>query len=235
MPFAISSGRPGAPDRVRRATDLVGIASDALHRADETLRRDRPDRDAVHADAARRPRARERLGEVVDARLGRAVRRDVRQAELARARRDVHDRAAAPLEHRLARGDRQHEHAAQVEVDHVLPLVDRPLLERQRPAPARVVDEDVEPPRSATVRSTSASHWSASRTSVGTTRQRDRRASSSPATRSRFSILRLAITTSAPYSAEHVGGRPPDSGAAARDHRDAPVEIEDAPVHAGQV
>ena len=60
-PYAISSGRPARPTRVRRAPDLVGIAPDALHRLHEALGRDGTHCDAVDADAARRPGARERL------------------------------------------------------------------------------------------------------------------------------------------------------------------------------
>ena len=65
-----------------------------------------------------------------------------------RSRRDVHDRAGALLAHARDDGLAREEHARDVDVHHLAPLVERDLLERphrERGVEAGVVDEDVDP------------------------------------------------------------------------------------------
>src|SRR6266566_6697296 len=102
-------------------------------------------RNRVHTDAAPGPLAREVTGECDHAALARVIGDRVHlaggRATEAGHRGDVHDRAAAPAEHHPACGLREEENAGEVDVDDLLPALERGLLRRCAPRGPGVVDQ----------------------------------------------------------------------------------------------
>src|SRR5207247_826584 len=84
-------------------------------------------------------------GERDDRAFGASVRRVAWEAAAAVHRRDVDDRAAAPLDHAAGRLLRAEEVAAHVEVEYFVVDLRRRLQEVERPGHASVVYQHVEP------------------------------------------------------------------------------------------
>ncbi len=104
-------------------------------------------RDRVDADAAAPPRDGQLARQPHQACLARGVRgvlRSVHGGLDAGDRRHVDDAPVLALQHVAAGRLRTEKRAGEVDVDHLLPLVERHLLGGRAPGHARVVDEDVD-------------------------------------------------------------------------------------------
>ena len=102
-------------------------------------------RDAVHRDVVAGQLLAERFGQRDDAGLRRAVGRGVRVAFLAGNRRDVDDAAVVLPDHVRHDGAAAQKDAGQIDVEHLLPGVDRILPDLLlRPGDAGICDEDVD-------------------------------------------------------------------------------------------
>ena len=155
-------------------------------------------RERVDAHAVRRPLRGQRLGELVDRRLGGVVGRlPLRPVDdLGRDRADVHDRAGPALDHLPPDRAGAAPQAVDVDVPHRAPLLLRHLERRAVEAGAGVVDEHVDGPELGRDRLEHARRRSrASVMSVVTAS-----APSSPATASERAASRAAIATRAPAS-----------------------------------
>ena len=133
---------PGAALRDDRAQTLLErVLGEVL------LGQRRPDQagaDRVDADPGRGEVASQALRQADDAVLRRRVGRAPREPDQAADGGDVHDRAAAALAHPPRGGLAAVERAAQVDGDHVVPLVGRHRVDVADLADAGAVDEDVD-------------------------------------------------------------------------------------------
>ena len=140
------------------AGDLLGLAeapdwdpSDDLaehflrHRGDH-VGVDVPRSDGVDRDAVSRAFLRQRLGEAVDAGLGGGIIDLPVLARLAVDRADVDDAAVATADHAVEHGLCHVEAAAEVRIDHVLPLLVVHSLHRRIARDSGVVDQHVDRP-----------------------------------------------------------------------------------------
>ena len=126
----------------------------------------------VDLDVVGGPADRQRLGQLDDAALARAIGRRERRAEDRQHRADVDDLAAArALEVRI-HGARADEGTGQVGVDHLLPLRHRQLVRRLADVDAGVVDRGCRCDRTAAA--ASATSASTERSSVTSTVERER-------------------------------------------------------------
>ena len=114
------------------------------------LRHRRPDHagaERVDANPCRRQIAGEALRQAHDPVLRSRVRRAMREPDQPSDRRQIDDRAAAALAHPASRRLAAVERAAEVDRDHVLPLLRRHRVDVADLAHAGAVDEDVDPAR----------------------------------------------------------------------------------------
>ena len=165
----------GQQPRVKVEFLALGVADPAL----PAIRRRRPRRDAVDEDPVRREFESHRPRQVHDP----GLRGDVRALQPHRHepehRRDVDDASRSSRLH--VRNDRSAdaEHAGQIDAQHLVPGLDRELVDglavRRLDADPGIVDEDVDAPCRAAISATTASICSPSATSSAKRQMRLRR------------------------------------------------------------
>ena len=135
---------------MQRCSGDHGVA-DGLERNLRQPRREKAGGDRVDRDAVLPPLAGQRAGKVDQAPLGGVVGQGFvtdRVAAQSGDRRHIEDPAIAAGNHRVAPDRlRQQEHPGQVQVDQLLPAVQRVRLGRRRPGGTGVVDQDVDVPQ----------------------------------------------------------------------------------------
>ena len=197
---ASSSGRPQRPGGHALPQPLVELR--VLLQRTRQVGREVPRADRVRLDVVPRPVRAHPLRQHLQPALGGAVGGDPFARRLAHHRADVDDLAAAALDHPRRDRARDEERARQVDVEHALPLVERPLLERLAPRHAGVVDQHVDRPE---LRDTCGD-----RLLVGDVERRGDRAAESPRRPSPTASAERPLTaTRAPASASACANASP--------------------------
>ena len=138
----MSSGSPQRPAGNARQQLLAArrIVLQRLRRVGAHIAR----RDRIHVDALGGPFVREQLGEARDAVLRGRVGRHADAADLRQDRRHVDDLAASSARDRtLGERLREEEHALEVDIDHVVPVLLGELQRIGAADDAGIVDQDV--------------------------------------------------------------------------------------------